>query len=823
MIALDRTGTAWRVQSGAYGVFALRPGSRQIFLFEVGPGDLMEGLELEGWTLRATPLEASEAHPTEDRDPAWAQRLRDLADLGPEDDLESLGRWLDDRDRQTTDHRQAARADRGRRLNEEMSRRGHAFDALGHGRDSNPAQSGQPWFRAASLVGAQLGVPVRSPVEEATDRHVMEAVARASRCRVREVDLAGSWWTEVGAPLVGVHDGAPTALLRSSDGGAYDLVNPESGQHIRVDASVASSIDVKAWVLYRPLPSRSVGLAELLRFSLEGRGAELRRALAWGLALALVGMVVPIATGLLIDSVIPGSDRGMLAYMAAGLLALAFGRFAFELAQGAALVRLDSTAEFVAHTALWDRLLRLPLGFFRRYSVGDLLERVSAVRTVSQRLTGVTLKTVLGGVLSVLNLGLLVYYSPSLAAVALAIGLLTAACTIGPAVRVVSLNHELAQKRGRLMGRTIELIRGMAKLRAAGAQEWGFSRWAAPYRETLSLSARIWFLQDTVAVVRVVLGLGSTILLYGLAVSDLGAGMTAGSFLAFISAFGAFQGGLNAVSETFLDAADVLAYGERTRPILEALPEVSADRVPVGPLNGRVEVDRVAFRYREGGPPVLDQVSIRVEPGEFVAVVGPSGAGKSTLLRMLLGFDAPVSGRVLYDGRDLSGLDPDGVRRQIGVVLQSAHTAAGSVLALISGARNIGLDDAWAALDAAGVGEEIRAMPMGLHTVVSDGGGNLSGGQMQRILIAKALVAKPSMLFFDEATSALDNRVQKVVTDSLLGLGVSRLVIAHRLSTIRDADRIYVMDAGRVVQEGTFDDLSSQPGLLADLMARQLT
>jgi ABC-type bacteriocin/lantibiotic exporter with double-glycine peptidase domain len=230
----------------------------------------------------------------------------------------------------------------------------------------------------------------------------------------------------------------------------------------------------------------------------------------------------------------------------------------------------------------------------------------------------------------------------------------------------------------------------------------------------------------------------------------------------------------------------------------------------------------VSFRYGADGPPILEDVSLSVEPGEFVALVGPSGSGKSTLLRLLLGFDSPSTGTVYYDGHDLASVDVSAVRGQIGVVLQSSRLMAGDVFTNIVGSAPLTMDEAWAAAEMAGVADDIRAMPMGMHTLVSDGASTLSGGQRQRLLIARALVRRPRLVFFDEATSALDNRSQEIVSRSLERTNATRLVIAHRLSTIRHADRILVIERGHVVQAGSFDALARQPGLFAQLIARQV-
>ena len=272
---------------------------------------------------------------------------------------------------------------------------------------------------------------------------------------------------------------------------------------------------------------------------------------------------------------------------------------------------------------------------------------------------------------------------------------------------------------------------------------------------------------------------------------------------------------------TAIGLVELIPTWERAKPILDTIPEVDADKPDPGELSGRIEVSHLTFRYRADGPVILDDVTLEAAPGQMIALAGPSGAGKSTLLRVLLGFDLPDSSSVYYDGHDLAGIDITAVRRQIGVVLQSSRLTAGDVFSNIVGTGSYTLEDAWEAARMAGMEDELKAMPMGMHTVVSEGGGTLSGGQRQRLLIARALVSRPRILFFDEATSALDNRTQQIVAESVDRLHATRVVIAHRLSTIRNADKIYVLDEGRVVQAGSFADLMSEPGIFAELAARQ--
>jgi ABC-type bacteriocin/lantibiotic exporter with double-glycine peptidase domain len=262
---------------------------------------------------------------------------------------------------------------------------------------------------------------------------------------------------------------------------------------------------------------------------------------------------------------------------------------------------------------------------------------------------------------------------------------------------------------------------------------------------------------------------------------------------------------------------------EQARPILEACPEVGESKMSPGPLGGEIEISQVTFRYDPDSAAVIDRVSLRARPGEFIAIVGPSGSGKSTILRLLLGFEHPESGSIYFDGQDVSGLDIQAVRRQIGVVLQNGSVMTGDLFTNIIGSSLAAMDDAWEAARMAGLDEDIRQMPMGMHTVISEGGTTLSGGQRQRLLIARAVVNRPRLLFFDEATSALDNRTQAIVSESLERLQATRIVVAHRLSTIMNADCIYVLDGGRVVQTGPYASLRSEGGVFAELIRRQMT
>jgi len=298
--------------------------------------------------------------------------------------------------------------------------------------------------------------------------------------------------------------------------------------------------------------------------------------------------------------------------------------------------------------------------------------------------------------------------------------------------------------------------------------------------------------------------------------------LTTGEFVAFLAAFSQFLWAALMLSSTLVSALDVVPTYERATPILRSIPEVTDAKATPGKLAGMLEVSHVTFRYKPDTPLVLRDVSIRILPGQFVAIVGASGCGKSTLFRMMLGFEVPESGAIYFDGQDLTGLDIQAVRRQIGVVLQSSRPISGSVFDNIVGSAPLSVQDAWAAARLAGLSTDIERMPMGMHTHLGDGGGSISGGQRQRLMVARAIVGRPRILLFDEATSALDNNTQAVVSQSLESLQATRIVIAHRLSTIMRADNILVMDKGSVVDGGTYDELLSREGIFRDLAKRQM-
>ncbi|MEM9263901.1 MAG: NHLP bacteriocin export ABC transporter permease/ATPase subunit [Cyanobacteria bacterium P01_F01_bin.13] len=683
-----------------------------------------------------------------------------------------------------------------------------------------------PLLRVAGAVGHALRIKIEPPAESEQTQQVkepLEAIARASQLRLRQVLLRGRWWRQDVGPLVAyMQDGRrPVALLpvRQTH---YELLEA-NGQRVAVNEAVARTVEPVAFMFYRPLPEGHLTAWDLLKFAFQGRQRDLMVVGLAGIVVTLLGMVLPQMTAVLVDDAIPFGSSGLLLQIGLALVAVAIGRASFQLVQAITTMRLETGSDVALQAAVWDRLLKLQTSFFRDYATGDLLSRVSSITSIRRLLSGSALDAILSGTFALLNLGLLFYYSGKLAALAVAVALLIMVVTVASGAFLLKKQRPMLEIRGELYGLMVQLINGVSKLRIAGAESRAFAQWGNKYRRLLEIELSTQQLEDSVNIFNTVIPTVTTIALFWLASTLVGPfELSTGRFLAFNAAFAIFISGITNLSLTMIDVMDVIPLWMRSQPILEASPEVTTEKTDPGQLSGAFCVDRVTFRYRDDGPLILDNVTVQAKPGEFIALVGPSGSGKSTVLRLLLGFEHPHSGTVYYDGRDMCGLNLTAIRRQLGVVLQNGHISAGSIFENISGGALITQDDAWRAAEMAGFAEDVRNFPMQLHTVVSEGGSNLSGGQRQRLIIARALALNPKLLLLDEATSALDNRTQAIVSESLDRLNVTRVVVAHRLSTIRNADRIYVIKAGRVVQVGNFEELAKQPGIFAELIKRQL-
>jgi len=689
--------------------------------------------------------------------------------------------------------------------------------------------------RVAESVGATLATQpdgaaaAREPVGAEEAAETIEALARRSGMRSRRITLAPGWWKRDGPSFVGFTTPGDKPLAVIANGrGRYRAADPETGADVVVNAAAAAGIAAKGMALYAPLPGDAGSARTVLRFALFPTHRDLRTVLAVGALAGLAALLVPVLTGQLLGRFIPRADYG--AWLAAlGALALVgLGNAVFGVVQGLAVLRIESRIDERLQAAIWSRLIALPCPFFRDFSAGDLADRAGSIGDVREMLTGAAVQAAMSGLFSMFSLLLLFFYSWRLALIASAMLLAMAIATGFCSYRQFHHYREMFRTRGAIGGFAFQMINGLSKLRVANAATYALARWARQFAEQkqAALAARRWAAGQHA--LNALLQPLALVFIYGFV--HYGGGtpdeqrpaLDLAAFLSFNTAFGQLTAAVNNLATAATTVVSIVPLLERVRPILAARPENADGGEDPGDLQGGIEFANVSFRYGPQAPHAVEDVSFRIAPGEYVAFVGPSGCGKSTLFRLLLGFEQPASGAVFLDGRDLSGLDRVAIRRYMGVVPQNGQLVAGNIYENIAGMSPLGVEGAWAAARAAALDEDIRAMPMGMQTVVASQGSALSTGQKQRLLIARALARRPRILLFDEATSALDNRAQARVQASLRKLSATRVVIAHRLSSIRDVDRIYVMDRGRIVESGRYDDLMRRAGVFAALSRRQI-
>ncbi|MEV8033496.1 NHLP bacteriocin export ABC transporter permease/ATPase subunit [Streptomyces sp. NPDC086182] len=680
-------------------------------------------------------------------------------------------------------------------------------------------------YAACELVARAAGITLAEQARSGTESDRLDPVERialASRVRTRAVRLDGRWWRDDIGPLVGHRavSGAPVALLWRR--GGYVAVQPSSGRETPVEKANAAEFEPRAVMFYRPLPERRLSPLRLLRFCLTGTGGDLRNLAISSLVTVAIGALVPIATGRVLGEYVPKAEHGLIVQVCLALMVTSVVSAAFTLMQNLTLLRMEGRIEASLQPAVWDRLLRLPTAFFASRSTGELASAAMGVSAIRRLLAGVGPTLAQAGTVGAMNLGLLLWYSVPMALAAIGMLVVIAAVFLGLGLWQVRGQRRLVVLSNKLNNQAFQTLRGLPKLRVAAAENYAYAAWAGEFARSRELQQRVGRVKNLTTVMGAVYLPLCSLLMFMLLAGPAHGSLSAADFLTFNTSMTMLLTAVTQITGAFVSAAAALPMFEEIRPVLDATPEVRGASTRPGVLSGGIEARRLSFRYADDGPLVLDDVSFTIGPGEFVAIVGPSGCGKSTLLRLLIGFDRPVSGSVLYDGQDLGALDQSAVRRQCGVVLQHAQPFTGSVLDCICGTEPYTPEEAMEAAEMAGLAEDIRRMPMGLHTLVA-GSGAVSGGQRQRLMIAQALIRRPRILFFDEATSALDNATQRTVIESTKALNATRLVIAHRLSTVLDADRVIVMENGRVAQQGPPAELlADTDGRLHELVRRQL-
>lgn len=687
--------------------------------------------------------------------------------------------------------------------------------------------SGDNLLDACRLVGQRLNInivspPISGPASQSNTH--LDDIARASRIRTREVALNGEWYKQDGGPILGYmeEDDRPIALIPASPS-TYILHDPALGINKVVDKETAAIIKHFGFVFYRPFDHKKITLRDLLSFGYKSCWKrDLVMIALMGVLGGILGTAIPVATGIVFNSIIPEGERAQLLQIAFFLGASALATMLFQFTRSLATLRMEGKMDGSIQASVWDRLLSLPVPFFKQFSAGELAMRAMGISRMRMILSGVTLNTILSSIFSVFTFALLFYYDVRLAG--------AAAVLVALAILVMSFlgywqvryERKVLEISNNISGMMLQLIGGVTKFRVAGAENRAFNRWSIEFSEQRELTFKRETVGNWLATFNAFFPIVSSMVIFYTLTSSA-VSLSPGQFIAFNSAFISFMFSMVSLSESLISANIVIPLYQRAKPILETLPEYDEAKINPKALTGAIEVSHVSFRYKEDGPLILQDVSFQINEGDYVALVGTSGCGKSTLFRVLLGFENPETGKIYYNGQDLSKVDIRAVRKQLGVVLQNGQLMSGNIFSNIVGANPyLTINDAWEAARMAGIEEDIKEMPMGMHTIISEGAGTISGGQKQRLMIARAIINKPKIIYFDEATSALDNRTQAIVSKSLDQLQATRVVIAHRLSTIINCNKIIVMDQGKIVESGTYQELMKNNGIFADLAKRQL-
>ena len=697
-------------------------------------------------------------------------------------------------------------------------------------RESGPLASVTPnmlLLQTCQLVGKTERIEFVDPGNRVSGKHdFVWNILRASNIRSRQVALEPDWWTNNAGSMLGFlkADHTPVGLVAKGNTG-YWMIDLKNRTKELVNAQVSSRLESRATSFFTPFPKGKLVGKDLVKFALQFTYRDIASFLIIGVIGALLALVIPVVGGYVFNTVIPGGNTRELWQIGAIMVICVITIGLLNFAKSIAVLRMAGKAGYKLQSALWDRILSLKVDFFRNYSPGNLAERSMGIERIRDTLSTTVLGAIISGIFSVFYLALLFFYDLKLALLALVLGLVVAGFTL--TISLLAYKHVVFMRRmdAMISGFLLMAIRGINKIRVTGSKEKVFSLWGERYsqqkdhyrqKRNLLMVASIFTVTFPVMASMFIF-----IRVYNIFTSGL-PGFGIGDFVAFNSAYLSFQGALIQTFMVTVPLLNIKPTYQLFQPILEAETEDMNEKLDPGELTGGIEISNLSFRYADAPDWSLKDITLNIHPGQFVALTGSSGSGKSTLIRLLLGFEYYDVGSILFDKKELKGLDIRNVRDQLGVVLQNSKIMQGTVLYNITGSSSYTEEEAWNAAEMAGCAREIEALPNKMYTILPPGGDILSGGQQQRIIIARALIRNPRILIFDEATSALDNETQQIVSSSIDKLNATRIVIAHRLSTIIHADRIFVLDKGRLIEEGNYTELVAKNGFFAELTRRQL-
>jgi len=648
----------------------------------------------------------------------------------------------------------------------------------------------------------------------------LEYLLRPSGVMRRNVLLTSGWYKDAaGAMLARTKDGKMVALIPSKFEG-YTFYDSDKGKRVRVNSANENQFEREAICFYTSFPRRSLKTSEVIWFAI--KSLPLSDYLLFGVAClvaSIVGMIIPYISKYLFETVAAQKDYNLLIAVGISMLCVILSIGMLNVMKALLRARIITRMDIKLNAAVMIRLISLPTDFFKDKSSGELATVCQTIQDFCKDALEEILEIGISGLFTLVYIIQLYFFLPQAAIVA-TIVIFSAIIFAAIAMKKQAQNlRKVLELEAKTNGMSYSLISGIQKIKLAGAEKRAFEKWAYAYSKACNIKYNVPLVVKVSAVVNRFIFLIGNILIYIFAVRNQA---DVASFFAFMSAFVVIQTAFDRMGMMVPIMAQMGPTFDMLSPIFEQEPETSESKTVVDRLSGSIELTHVTFRYNEEMPPVIDDLSLTIRSGQYVAIVGETGCGKSTLLRLLLGFENPQKGAIYYDGKDINTLDLKSLRKNIGIVMQNGKLFQGDIFSnIVISAPWMTLDDAWKAAEMVGLADDIREMPMGMSTVISEGQGGISGGQKQRILIARAIVSKSKILMFDEATSALDNVTQKMVSTSLDGLKCTRIVIAHRLSTIKKCDRILVLDKGKIIEDGSYDDLIAKDGNFADLVSRQ--
>ena len=692
-------------------------------------------------------------------------------------------------------------------------------------RDDEQITGDTPVYRAMAYACKKASIPLVSSEKLSLicgDDITVPAIARASRFACRDVVLEQGWYRRDSGTIVGFIDDRPVACVPRGQG-SYTVFYGDTNQAEPLTQQTAETINPRAFALYRTLPGKGVSTKELISFGSKSiRRADLLVVVILGLTGALIGILLPYLNQKIYDEYIPLGNVGQLVQICVVIASFMIGNLFFDMVKKLSEYRIGSHVAYDLQNAVYYRVLNLPQSFFRTQESADLAQRLAYIGSIANTFISSTLISGLGSIFSLLYLYRMFKYSSKLSWIAALMLAIYAALLFFISRRTISIDKMIEKSKGEASARLYQFLNGIEKLRIAGAEDRAAYEYIVPFAEKQSLEIRK---NRFSAWSTVITGSASVIfsMVFYYIIVKSKINLSTGAFMGFNSAFGSFSASILNMISSALTLYQLKPLYERVKPVLETEPEDNEEKSVPGPLQGGIELRGVKFAYDKNGVNVLNGIDLAIKPGEYIGIVGSSGCGKSTLLKLLLGFEEPDQGHVLYDGVDLKSLDKRELRKKLGVVLQSGKLISGSIYENITiTAPHANMDTVMKTIETVGLKNDIAQMPMGIHTVLSENSGTISGGQQQRILIARAIISDPTVLIFDEATSALDNVTQAAICENLDKMKATRIVVAHRLSTIKNCDRIIVMNGGVIQEEGTYDQLMALGGLFRQLADRQL-